>query len=123
MVASYAEYIGLCAGTSPQEQSSSSLDRFAMRRFLNERVGHLQSPSDKRYVDYFAGLLSGVIQVNSSPLYLDQVLNHVDAVQFLLLGLRVNSKNVKFVKFNEIPLPLGIIQVVFMNPVTFEVSQ
>lgn len=27
----------------------------------------------KRYVEYFAGLLSGAIQVNSSPLFLDHV--------------------------------------------------
>ena len=92
VVAAYCEYTGLC----PPHHQDQSLDRFSMKRFLNERVGGLQSPSDKRcgpsinsksmhsntnltdiiinrYVEYFAGLLSGTIQVNSSPLFLDHV--------------------------------------------------
>ncbi|EFX78983.1 hypothetical protein DAPPUDRAFT_2528, partial [Daphnia pulex] len=70
VVAAYCEYTGLCP---PNQQEQQSLDRFSMKRFLNERVGGLRTPSDKRYVEYFAGLLSGAIQVNSSPLFLDHV--------------------------------------------------
>ena len=44
VVAAYCEYTGLSC-TPNQDQS---LDRFSMKRFLNERVGGLGSPSDKR---------------------------------------------------------------------------
>ena len=106
VVAAYWEYTGLCAN---QDQA---LDRFAMKRFLDERIGAFQLPSHQRlvalstnfegsfeilwdplkllmiiilkkllntdfdwvrYVEYFSGLLSGDIQVNTSPLYLDHV--------------------------------------------------
>lgn len=46
VVAAYCEYTGLCP---PNQQDQQSLDRFSMKRFLNERVGGLRTPSDKRY--------------------------------------------------------------------------
>jgi tensin len=45
VVAAYCEYTGLCP---PNQQDQQSLDRFSMKRFLNERVGGLRTPSDKR---------------------------------------------------------------------------
>lgn len=46
VVAAYCEYTGLCP---PNQQDQQSLDRFSMKRFLNERVGGLRTPSDKRF--------------------------------------------------------------------------
>lgn len=47
VVAAYCEYTGLCP---PNQQDQQSLDRFSMKRFLNERVCGLRTPSDKRYI-------------------------------------------------------------------------
>ncbi|KAF5289010.1 hypothetical protein FQA39_LY03889 [Lamprigera yunnana] len=67
VVAAYMNYSSIC-GTADQ-----ALDRFSMRRFLEDNIGPLQIPSNKRYVDYFAGLLSHNIKVNTAPLYLTHV--------------------------------------------------
>jgi len=121
VVASYAEFMGLSGvagvGLTPSSSASTSastasLDRFAMGRFLGDRVGALRSPSDQRYVDYFAGLLSGRIRVNSAPLYL----HHVTA-PFLRPRPSLSSSSVhwhitdiciyaKFVVANSAPSPL-----------------
>nr|CAD7445490.1 unnamed protein product [Timema bartmani] len=53
--------------------ADQALDRFAMGRFLNDKIGELEQPSHKRYVEYFSGLLSGNIRINSAPLYLTHV--------------------------------------------------
>uniref|UniRef100_A0A336KV22 CSON000681 protein n=1 Tax=Culicoides sonorensis TaxID=179676 RepID=A0A336KV22_CULSO len=50
------------------------LDIFSMRKFLEDMVGPLHVPSYKRYIAYFAGLLSGDIKMNSSPLHLNYVI-------------------------------------------------
>lgn len=60
-------YSSIC-GTADQ-----ALDRFSMRRFLDESIGAMELPSNRRYVDYFAGLLSGNIRINAAPLYLTHV--------------------------------------------------
>lgn len=67
VVAAYMHYSSIC-GTADQ-----ALDRFSMRRFLEDNIGPLQTPSNRRYVDYFAGLLSHNIKVNAAPLYLTHV--------------------------------------------------
>ncbi|CAG9771278.1 unnamed protein product [Ceutorhynchus assimilis] len=67
VVAAYMHYSSIC-GTAEQ-----ALDRFSMRKFLDDNVGPLKLPSNRRYVDYFAGLLSHNIRINAAPLYLTHV--------------------------------------------------
>uniref|UniRef100_A0A146LA02 Tensin n=2 Tax=Lygus hesperus TaxID=30085 RepID=A0A146LA02_LYGHE len=67
IVAAYMHYSSICG--SPEQ----ALDRFAMKRYLDHKVGDLELPSNRRYVDYFSGLLSGCIRINSAPLYLTHV--------------------------------------------------
>ncbi|XP_075211677.1 focal adhesion protein tensin isoform X4 [Lycorma delicatula] len=67
VVAAYMHYSNIC-GSADQ-----ALDRFAMKRFLDDKIGDLEQPSHRRYVDYFSGLLSGSIRINSAPLYLTHV--------------------------------------------------
>ncbi|XP_066256870.1 tensin-1 isoform X7 [Euwallacea similis] len=67
IVAAYMHYSSIC-GTAEQ-----ALDRFSMRKFLDDNVGPLKLPSNKRYVDYFAGLLSHNIRINTAPLYLTHI--------------------------------------------------
>ncbi|KAI5743355.1 hypothetical protein M8J77_017223 [Diaphorina citri] len=67
VVSAYMHYSNIC-GTADQ-----ALDRFAMKRFLDDKIGDLDFPSYKRYVDYFSGLLSANIRINSAPLYLTHV--------------------------------------------------
>ncbi|GFG35972.1 hypothetical protein Cfor_03555, partial [Coptotermes formosanus] len=67
VIAAYMHYSSIC-GSADQ-----ALDRFAMSRYLEDKVGDLEQPSHKRYVEYFSGLLSGSIRINSAPLYLTHV--------------------------------------------------
>ncbi|XP_072159141.1 tensin-3 isoform X1 [Bemisia tabaci] len=67
VVAAFAHYSDICGGPD------QALDRFAMRRFLDSKIGDLEQPSNRRYVDYMAGLLSANIRVNSAPLFLTHV--------------------------------------------------
>ncbi|KAL3283147.1 hypothetical protein HHI36_006301 [Cryptolaemus montrouzieri] len=67
IVAAYMHYSSIC-GSAEQ-----ALDRFSMRKFLEENIGSISLPSNKRYVDYFAGLLSHNIRINTAPLYLTHV--------------------------------------------------
>ncbi|XP_067001379.2 tensin-3 isoform X3 [Anabrus simplex] len=67
VIAAYMHYSSIC-GSADQ-----ALDRFAMARFLDDKIGDLEQPSHKRYVEYFSGLLSGSIRINSAPLYLTHV--------------------------------------------------
>lgn len=46
------------------------LDKFSMKKFLEDVIGPLRVPSHRRYLQYFSGLLSGQIRINSLPLYL-----------------------------------------------------
>ncbi|XP_076679398.1 focal adhesion protein tensin isoform X12 [Andrena cerasifolii] len=57
-------YSNICGGRD------QALDRFAMRRFLDDKIGSLQVPSHRRYIKYFSGLLSGSLRISQSPLYL-----------------------------------------------------
>lgn len=44
-----------------------------MKKFLEDVIGPLRIPSHRRYLHYFAGLLSGSIKMNAAPLYLRYV--------------------------------------------------
>ncbi|XP_033209428.1 tensin-3 isoform X6 [Belonocnema kinseyi] len=63
-VSAYMNYSSIC-GTHDQ-----ALDRFSMRKFLDDKIGPLKVPSHRRYVEYFSGLLSGSLRISPSPLYL-----------------------------------------------------
>ncbi|XP_076679392.1 focal adhesion protein tensin isoform X6 [Andrena cerasifolii] len=63
-VCAYMNYSNICGGRD------QALDRFAMRRFLDDKIGSLQVPSHRRYIKYFSGLLSGSLRISQSPLYL-----------------------------------------------------
>ncbi|XP_041979753.1 tensin-2-like isoform X3 [Aricia agestis] len=67
LVAAYMHYSAICG--APEH----ALDRYAMRRYLDDRVPSFHLPSNKRYIDTFAGLLAGQIRVNAAPLHLTHV--------------------------------------------------
>uniref|UniRef100_A0A8C4IWR8 Tensin n=1 Tax=Dicentrarchus labrax TaxID=13489 RepID=A0A8C4IWR8_DICLA len=56
--------------------ADQALDRFAMRRFYEDKALPVGQPSQKRYVQYFNGLLSGHIKINNKPLFLHHVIMH-----------------------------------------------
>ncbi|CAG0888462.1 unnamed protein product [Darwinula stevensoni] len=68
VLSAYLHYSTLCP-----RNGEHSLDRFAMRRYFDAKIQQLDQPSQKRYIEYFSGLLSGSIRINSSPLYLNRV--------------------------------------------------
>ncbi|KAL8587820.1 hypothetical protein ACOMHN_021038 [Nucella lapillus] len=70
IIAAYMHYSNICAS------ADQALDRFAMKRFYEDKLGGLPLPSQRRYVHYFAGLLSGAIKINSNALYLHHILIH-----------------------------------------------
>ncbi|XP_023248314.1 tensin-3, partial [Copidosoma floridanum] len=63
-VSAYMNYSSIC-GSRDQ-----ALDRFAMRRFLDDKIGPLGVPSHRRYIEYFSGLLASSLLISQSPLYL-----------------------------------------------------
>uniref|UniRef100_A0A672GIY7 Tensin 1 n=1 Tax=Salarias fasciatus TaxID=181472 RepID=A0A672GIY7_SALFA len=56
--------------------ADQALDRFAMRRFYEDKALPVGQPSQTRYVRYFNGLLSGHIKINNKPLFLHHVIMH-----------------------------------------------
>ncbi|KAM6893732.1 tensin-1 [Xenentodon cancila] len=68
VVAAYMHYSNI-SGSADQ-----ALDRFAMRRFYEDKA--VGQPSQRRYVRYFNGLLSGHIKINNKPLFLHHVIMH-----------------------------------------------
>ncbi|TRY57817.1 hypothetical protein DNTS_035766, partial [Danionella cerebrum] len=56
--------------------ADQALDRFAMKRFYEDKALLVGQPSQKRYVHYFSGLLSGHIKINNKPLFLHHVIMH-----------------------------------------------
>ncbi|XP_061731371.1 tensin-1-like isoform X2 [Nerophis ophidion] len=68
VVAAFMHYNRISAGV---EQALTTL---AMRKFCEDKVSSSLQPSQRRYIYYFAGLLSGSIKMNSSPLYLHHIL-------------------------------------------------
>ncbi|XP_051271635.1 tensin-2 isoform X4 [Dicentrarchus labrax] len=68
IVAAYMHYSKISAG------ADQALTTLAMRKFCEDKVSSSLQPSQNRYIYYFGGLLSGTIKMNSSPLFLHQVL-------------------------------------------------
>uniref|UniRef100_A0A8C7MNG9 Tensin 3 n=1 Tax=Oncorhynchus kisutch TaxID=8019 RepID=A0A8C7MNG9_ONCKI len=50
--------------------ADQALDRFAMRKYYDDKVSALMTPSQKRYVWILNSLLSGSMKINASPLFL-----------------------------------------------------
>ncbi|XP_029942385.1 tensin-like isoform X2 [Salarias fasciatus] len=71
VVAAYMHYSNISASSADQ-----ALDRFAMRRFYEDKALPVGQPSQTRYVRYFNGLLSGHIKINNKPLFLHHVIMH-----------------------------------------------
>ncbi|XP_062354576.1 tensin-1 isoform X7 [Cinclus cinclus] len=70
VVAAYMHYSNISAS------ADQALDRFAMKRFYEDKVVPVGQPSQKRYIHYFNGLLSGSIKMNNKPLFLHHVIMH-----------------------------------------------
>ncbi|XP_077176740.1 tensin-1 isoform X6 [Paroedura picta] len=70
VIAAYMHYSNISAS------ADQALDRFAMKRFYEDKVIPVGQPSQKRYVHYFSGLLSGSIKMNNKPLFLHHVIMH-----------------------------------------------
>ncbi|XP_033727865.1 LOW QUALITY PROTEIN: uncharacterized protein LOC117317245 [Pecten maximus] len=70
VIAAFMHYCSICAS------ADQALDRFAMKRFYDDKLGGITLPSQIRYVEYFYGLLSGAIKINSNPLYLHHIVIH-----------------------------------------------
>ncbi|CAL8340022.1 unnamed protein product [Lota lota] len=68
IVAAYMHYSKITAG------ADQALTTLAMRKFCEDKVSSSLQPSQNRYIYYFGGLLSGSIKMNSSPLFLQQIL-------------------------------------------------
>uniref|UniRef100_A0A3Q3KUK9 Tensin 2a n=1 Tax=Mastacembelus armatus TaxID=205130 RepID=A0A3Q3KUK9_9TELE len=68
IIAAYMHYSKISAG------ADQALSTLAMRKFCEDKVSSSLQPSQNRYIYYFGGLLSGTIKMNSSPLFLHQVL-------------------------------------------------
>ncbi|XP_028262154.1 tensin-2-like isoform X2 [Parambassis ranga] len=68
IVAAYMHYSKISAG------ADQALTTLAMRKFCEDKVSSSLQTSQNRYIYYFGGLLSGTIKMNSSPLFLHQIL-------------------------------------------------
>ncbi|KAM6177951.1 tensin-3 [Rhynchocyon petersi] len=62
--------------TNVSASADQALDRFAMKKFYDDKVSALMQPSQKRYVQFLSGLLSGSVKMNASPLFLHSVILH-----------------------------------------------
>nr|XP_040123728.1 tensin-1 isoform X17 [Ictidomys tridecemlineatus] len=70
VIAAYMHYSNISAS------ADQALDRFAMKRFYEDKIIPIGQPSQRRYVHYFSGLLSGSIKMNNKPLFLHHVIMH-----------------------------------------------
>ncbi|KAM7244617.1 hypothetical protein CapIbe_005225 [Capra ibex] len=68
IVSAYMHYSKISAG------ADQALATLTMRKFCEDKVAAELQPSQRRYITYFSGLLSGAIRMNSSPLFLHYVL-------------------------------------------------
>ncbi|XP_067552768.1 tensin-2 isoform X1 [Pseudorca crassidens] len=68
IVSAYMHYSKISAG------ADQALATLTMRKFCEDKVASELQPSQRRYISYFSGLLSGSIRMNSSPLFLHYVL-------------------------------------------------
>ncbi|XP_066537226.1 tensin-3-like [Hoplias malabaricus] len=62
--------------TDISASADQALDRFAMRKFYDDKVSALMTPSQKRYVWILNSLLSGSMKMNASPLFLHCIILH-----------------------------------------------
>ncbi|XP_038646251.1 tensin [Scyliorhinus canicula] len=70
VMAAYMHYSNISAS------ADQALDRFAMKKFYEDKILPVGQPSQRRYVHYFSGLLSGTIKMNNKPLFLHHVIMH-----------------------------------------------
>uniref|UniRef100_A0A8D1D1X2 Tensin 3 n=1 Tax=Sus scrofa TaxID=9823 RepID=A0A8D1D1X2_PIG len=70
VVSSYMHFTNVSAS------ADQALDRFAMKKFYDDKLSALMQPSQKRYVQFLSGLLSGTVKMNASPLFLHFVILH-----------------------------------------------
>lgn len=68
IVSAYMHYSEISAG------ADQALATLTMQKFCEDKMVSELQPSQRRYVHYFSGLLSGAIRMNSSPLFLHHVL-------------------------------------------------
>ncbi|KAM5273637.1 tensin-3 [Ctenodactylus gundi] len=62
--------------TNVSASADQALDRFAMKNFYDDKVSGLMQPSQKRYVQFLSGLLSGSVKMSAAPLFLHYVILH-----------------------------------------------
>lgn len=62
--------------TNVSASADQALDRFAMKKFFDDKVSVLMQPSQIRYVSFLSGLLSGMEKMNATPLFLHYVILH-----------------------------------------------
>ncbi|XP_061852978.1 tensin-3 isoform X2 [Colius striatus] len=62
--------------TTVSASADQALDRFAMKKFFDDKVSALMQPSQRRYVHFLSGLLSGSVKMNAAPLFLHYVILH-----------------------------------------------
>ncbi|XP_051468833.1 tensin-3 isoform X3 [Apus apus] len=62
--------------TSVSASADQALDRFAMKKYFDDKVSALMQPSQRRYVQFLSGLLSGSVKMNTNPLFLHYVILH-----------------------------------------------
>ncbi|XP_053668786.1 uncharacterized protein LOC128719189 [Anopheles marshallii] len=118
-VAAYLQYQKICGSNIPQTSGQSKnflspggtdngrktptwldLDIYSMQKFLESVTGPLRIPSHKRYIQYFSGLLSGVIKLNSSSFFLKAI--RVESPPCLhYRAITVNSEWRSFIKIFE----------------------
>ncbi|KAJ8276851.1 hypothetical protein GJAV_G00068620 [Gymnothorax javanicus] len=70
IISSYVYFTNISAS------ADQALDRFAMRKFYDDKVSGLMTPSQKRYVWILNSLLTGAMKMNPSPLFLHCVVLH-----------------------------------------------
>ncbi|NXJ44071.1 TENS3 protein, partial [Ciconia maguari] len=62
--------------TNVSASADQALDRFAMKKFFDDKVSALMQPSQRRYVQFLSGLLSASVKMNATPLFLHYVILH-----------------------------------------------
>ncbi|XP_065810168.1 tensin-3 isoform X2 [Labrus bergylta] len=62
--------------TDVSASADQALDRFAMRKYYDDKVSALMTPSQKRYVWILNSLLSGSMKINASPLFMHCIILH-----------------------------------------------
>ncbi|CEF68330.1 SH2 domain and PTB/PI domain and Pleckstrin homology-like domain and Tensin phosphotyrosine-binding domain and Tensin phosphatase, C2 domain-containing protein [Strongyloides ratti] len=68
VIAAYMHYNSICSSNDDVG------DRFSMQLYSEKYIGGDGQPSHKRYIKYFANLLSGHTKVNQQPIMLNQII-------------------------------------------------